>query len=208
MGFNTWVNLSKILDSKFLIKFIRSWLRTNTTARWRFCNSMQRPVNLKSHKDSKYFKKLDHRQSKPFIQSSQNIVRLLPYLKEFYFHWNRVSKKSVDMIFKDLSDNNSMKVLDLSWNDLSKSAQAISEFFLKNKSIIHLDLSYSGLDRLSTRILAESLKSNKTILGLHYEGNAGLVDPRGFLQEKGRYEKTGEQRINGIQPVRYKAVNK
>lgn len=38
---------------------------------------------------------------------------------EIYLHWNRISHKGSDLIFNQLQDNQSLKVFDISWNNIS-----------------------------------------------------------------------------------------
>jgi hypothetical protein len=46
-----------------------------------------------------------------------------------------------------------------------------------------LDLSYNGFERIELEKMAEELSSNRTLYGLHLEGNQPgiIVDPRGFI---------------------------
>jgi hypothetical protein len=48
--------------------------------------------------------------------------------------------------------------------------------FATNKSLIHVDISNNKIDLNDCEIIAEGLKVNHSILGLHFRGNAGYVD--------------------------------
>jgi hypothetical protein len=62
-------------------------------------------------------------------------------------------------------------------------AEAWSTAFAKNRSLLHLDLSYNLIKEDDCRIMAEGLMKNHHILGLHFQGNDGQLDPNGFLKE-------------------------
>ena len=55
------------------------------------------------------------------------------------------------------------------------------EAFAANKSLIHVDLSNNKIDLDDCEIIAEGLKINHSILGIHFRGNAGYVDNQGFV---------------------------
>lgn len=40
-------------------------------------------------------------------------------LKELYLHWNHISTQGANLIYYSLIDNESLKVLDLSWNNIN-----------------------------------------------------------------------------------------
>lgn len=47
---------------------------------------------------------------------------------------------------------------------------------------MHVDISFCDIDKSCSQILAEALKNNHSIYGLHYEGNSGFVDGKGYLK--------------------------
>ena len=51
----------------------------------------------------------------------------------------------------------------------------------KNKSLIHVDMSHNNIRLDDVEIIADGLKDNHHILGLHFVGNDGNVDPKGFV---------------------------
>lgn len=52
---------------------------------------------------------------------------------------------------------------------------------MKNVEMRHLDISNNYFNVESSYKIAEALTKNKTIYGIHYSGNAGYIDSRGFL---------------------------
>ena len=61
--------------------------------------------------------------------------------------------------------------------------QLINEGYLR-----HLDLSFCNLGASECKILGELIKDNHTLWGLHFLGNEGYVDERGFIKLKGHEE--------------------
>ena len=85
-----------------------------------------------------------------------------------------------------MENNFSIKNLDLSWNSIGQDKITNSIFFISeslaiNETLKHLDLSNNKLSYNDCKILAESLKKNHKIQGLHFEGNYGKVDGLGFI---------------------------
>ena len=56
-----------------------------------------------------------------------------------------------------------------------------SEAFAQNKSLIHVDISNNKIGETDVETIAEGLKENHTIFGIHFVGNAGHVDNKGFV---------------------------
>ena len=53
--------------------------------------------------------------------------------------------------------------------------------FRENKSLIHLDMSHNNMPFIDCEIIADGLKDNHSIYGLHWTGNQGYVDNQGFV---------------------------
>jgi len=53
----------------------------------------------------------------------------------------------------------------------------INEGYLK-----HLDLSFCNMKESECKIFGELLKDNHTLWGLHFTGNWGYIDERGFIK--------------------------
>ena len=94
--------------------------------------------------------------------------------------------------------NRCIKTIDLSFNVLggahsnSECVVALGEVLSKNKTLEHVDLSYNHLNARDTVMLGMALKRNHVLMGLHYEGNAGWVDSRGFLRMAKQNVKTNK----------------
>ena len=58
---------------------------------------------------------------------------------------------------------------------------SLSEMFIENKTLRHVDLRYNSLSREDCIAIGEGLEQNHTLLGLHMEGNMLDVDSLGFL---------------------------
>jgi hypothetical protein len=98
-------------------------------------------------------------------------------------------------------------VLDLSWNLIGVKpppsslkgedathilegdiGRAWGQLFCSNKTLAHLDLSFNQIGYPETVIIADEIRENQSIIGLHYSGNnakgdklMGKVDPIGFI---------------------------
>ena len=61
----------------------------------------------------------------------------------------------------------------------------------ENKFLQHLDISYNKISYHDTLLISESLKTNHSLYGIHYEGNYGRIDSLGFLipKETSNFEK-------------------
>ena len=59
----------------------------------------------------------------------------------------------------------------------------LGEAIARHKSLLHLDVSDTGLVRAETKVIAEKLERNSVLMGIHLHGNAGHVycNSRGFL---------------------------
>lgn len=105
-------------------------------------------------------------------------------IKILDLHWNNFSAYGAINLFEGLSKNKSVQIFDISWNSIGKNKQAaetISKCVKNNTTLAHLDISYNSITAEDASIIAEGLKHNHTILGLHVLGNACRVDNRGFL---------------------------
>ena len=48
-------------------------------------------------------------------------------------------------------------------------------------NLVHADFSFCELNRKDIEILSTALKDNHTMYGLHFEGNSGYIDYKGYL---------------------------
>ena len=108
-------------------------------------------------------------------------------LTALFLSWNEIKGEGIAAISKGLINNHTIKVVDLSFNPFGsmhtqkvRGVVALSEAFAINSSIVHIDLSYVGLDHEDCDILNEGLKKNHSILGIHMLGNLRGLDAKGF----------------------------
>ena len=47
--------------------------------------------------------------------------------------------------------------------------------------MLHCDLSSNQFSLQDCKLIATSLKSNRSMYGFHFHGNWGIIDPGGFL---------------------------
>ena len=110
-------------------------------------------------------------------------------LEELYLGMNRIQVSS-DQLLNALANNSTLKVFDYSFNKLGDGkltcANAISNCFRKNKTLLHVDLSENGFNKEEATIISEGLSTNKKIYGIHFKGNYGYIDTKGFLILKDR----------------------
>ena len=114
-------------------------------------------------------------------------------LVELYLGWNNISGTGGKAIAKLLIQDVKLKVLDLSWNNLGKNNKSKKskpkslgdiwgEALVINTTLIHLDLSFNMIEVRDSKVISEKLRSNHSLYGMHFKGNAGRIDSLGFLQ--------------------------
>jgi NLR family CARD domain-containing protein 3 len=108
-------------------------------------------------------------------------------INALFLSWNEIRGEGIATISHGLMSNTSLKVIDLSFNPIGsmhtqrvKGIVELSNAFKINKSIVHIDLSYIGLNHEDCDLLNEGLKKNRTILGIHMLGNSRGLDSKGF----------------------------
>jgi len=119
-------------------------------------------------------------------ESLKNCLQSNISLYELYLSWNNFNSEAGIYIFHGLIENYILKVLDLSFNRLSKGkykiAENIQSFLIKNETgLLHLDLSYNQFEIEDSRLISLGLEENHLIYGFHFEGNAGNIDAQGHL---------------------------
>ena len=109
------------------------------------------------------------------------------HLDSLDLQWNFIRASEAIVFFQALKNNCGIRVLDMSWNSMGhdsilNSIKTISEALGSNEVLQHLDLSNNTFSLQDCKIIADQIKSNHTIKGLHFEGNHGKVDSLGFIQ--------------------------
>lgn len=56
---------------------------------------------------------------------------------------------------------------------------------MKNRSLLHLDISHNQFKADDMEVIGDGLKENHTLLGLHAVGHNSEIDHNGFIQVKG-----------------------
>ena len=108
-----------------------------------------------------------------------------PSLIEVFLYWNQIQGQGASKILQGLSNNLSVKVLDLAWNSLGLNktgfAKTLAEFLATNTEIAIMDLSNNSLSKSDAETIAEGLAKNHTLYDFMFQGNYGYVDVYGFL---------------------------
>lgn len=124
------------------------------------------------------------------IEEGQALGDLLsehPRLARLSLHGNALGEKGGAKVFQGLAENarngGHLSDLDLAWNQLdgSDAAMALAEVLRISVTLYHLDLSYNNLGPASCQIIADGLRDNHFLYGLHIVGNAATMDADGFL---------------------------
>ncbi|CAD8099201.1 unnamed protein product [Paramecium primaurelia] len=147
----------------------------------------------------------------------KDTILQLDLLEELYIHWNQIKGLGGQKIFEALIENKTMVVFDGSWNcfginEKSNCTSKICEFLIGNKIMLHCDLSANQFTLQDCKLIATSLKQNRTMYGFHFNGNWGIIDPRGFLiiDENSQQKPLGETpRMKGLDQIttlRYESV--
>ena len=116
----------------------------------------------------------------------KELLRYNSTLRHLDLHWNNIRLDGAVQFFEGLGQNDGLRVLDLSWNSLGRDtslecAKVLGHCFKLNSTLQHLDLSYNFFTLAECEVLAERIKDNHNIIGLHMTGNEGYVDPQGFI---------------------------
>ena len=61
-------------------------------------------------------------------------------------------------------------------------AEKWAKMFRVNKSLVHVDLSHNHIKAIDCEIMADGLKANHNILGLHFKGNYAIINHLGFME--------------------------
>lgn len=133
-----------------------------------------------------------------FLEEGQalgDLVASHPRLMRLSLHGNALNSLGGAQLFEGLATNarqdGQLSDLDVAWNHLDASpsvsapsaaaALALAEVLRISVTLYHLDLSYNNLGPTSCEIIAEGLRDNHFLYGLHMVGNAATMDADGFL---------------------------
>jgi len=122
-----------------------------------------------------------------------SLIQGLTALQELDVHWNRIAGDSACDLVRGLLENGhaggNLGNVNLSFNPIGRgggeqACKLLAQVFCENTTLHHLDLCKCDLQSYPSRqceILAEGLKENTTILGIHLGGNQATVNARGFI---------------------------
>merc|ERR1719350_304414 len=106
-------------------------------------------------------------------------------------NWNQTTGDFARDLVRGIADNGhrsgKLRDVDLSFSPLGKTGgeetcRELAHVLAENQVLTHLDISRCELSADMCRILAEGLKKNRTLLGLHITpGNEARLDTRGFI---------------------------
>eukprot|EP00750_Incisomonas_marina_P030919 INCI7679.5.p1 GENE.INCI7679.5~~INCI7679.5.p1 ORF type:complete len:2200 (+),score=291.09 INCI7679.5:315-6602(+) len=107
-------------------------------------------------------------------------------LERLELSWCTLSVASATCLWNFVTRAVSLLHLDVSWNPGAFHKDALNAFCAmleSNKHLVHLNMANCSVTASAVQLrIAESVKNNKVLLGLHVHGNAGLhLDNFGFL---------------------------
>lgn len=163
---------------------IRSLDLENTGVRGRLLKDLMLALS-----DNHSLKTLSLAKNKLGDQDAVAIGEMLNFnngLKKLDLHWNGLRGEGAVRLFTEgLKQNDFLIELDLSFNALGSShadlAEALGSALHQQSRLAHLDLSFNYFNEAETKILSSHLDQNHELLGLHFEGNDGYIDARGFV---------------------------
>jgi len=128
-----------------------------------------------------------------YIRDGSNLATLVAnhsQLTRLSLRRNYLSGEGTAVLFEGVLKNSKagfpLADIDIAWNSVGPSnsmraAQAISAVLRESASLYHCDLSYNGMDADACAILADGIRDNHSLYGLHVVGNAVTMDADGFL---------------------------
>ncbi|KAL4492967.1 hypothetical protein ABPG72_020746 [Tetrahymena utriculariae] len=133
-------------------------------------------------------------------QELKDLLESTMTLQELYLKWNNFRQDGGICIAQGIKKNQSLKVLDISFNNLASHqskkilssekelspslGKQFAEAFILNKKLIHLDMSNCNLEDQDCQLIQEAIKKNTILFGLHFEGNSNyFVDENGFINK-------------------------
>ncbi len=109
-------------------------------------------------------------------------------LTELDVSWNSIKHLGAIALADAIRESNYLECFDISWNAIGTTAdqqrnvaKSISDMLESNRSLTHLDLSHNNLNTIDCASIAEGLRKNHTLLGLHMTGNQSKIDAYGQL---------------------------
>ena len=79
----------------------------------------------------------------------------------------------------------------------------LMKFIKRNRRLIHLDLTCTGLTAKMIELFGRTLRRSKSLRAIHLSGNPGLADPK----EAERITKYLVERIRGIRVSEFRVID-
>ena len=100
-----------------------------------------------------------------YIENFAFVLKYNLYIDKLDLHWNSISGANAVKLISGLKENLGIKELDLSFNSLGKNgdmsvAKTLAEFFIENKVVLHLDLSYNKMTAQQVTEITKGLDQN------------------------------------------------
>ena len=112
-----------------------------------------------------------------------------------FLNWNKIAAYGCTLLCESLHKTDTLKTLDLSFNPLSKKGknkdkypECLSTMFQMNESILHLDLSHTGITWEDGQIIDKGFNENHSILGVHLTGNEITLTADGFITKQKKHD--------------------
>ena len=128
------------------------------------------------------------------VEALASAISRNSFLLELDLSWNNLHGEPAGSIMRALKRNKHLRVVDLSWNLLCTCTGEVAAMLRGNKEICHLSLSHNNFTRAHCTVLAAGLAANQTCCGLHFAGNAGDIDARGYLKPHPESERERSRR--------------
>ncbi|CAI2364059.1 unnamed protein product [Moneuplotes crassus] len=137
-----------------------------------------------------YLKVLNVSDNNITCRAMPSVAEMLKYINitTILLRWNKIETKGLANLCEGIVKTDSLKILDLSFNPLSKKnedsdeyPQCLSDMFRENSSLMHMDLSHTGITAEDGKIIEKGLNENHTIFGIHLTGNEIRLTAEGFI---------------------------
>lgn len=118
-----------------------------------------------------------------------NLLSQNQSLKGISLAWNQIRGDGAKAVAEGIRDNNTLEVADLSWNCFASGnrtvdtpVDALCDMFIKNNTLIHLDLSHNNFSKDDLDRINIALTQNHILIGIHLEGEMCSVDAQVYVQ--------------------------
>ena len=120
-------------------------------------------------------------------QTFQDLIVVMKQLNEIDVSWCNFGPKGMNSFIQNISINRKLQYVNLSWNKLEmdeEQIQNLCSFIKYNPSLIHMDLSNTGLKEDGLQLFAPALHRSRSLRAIHFCGNEITRDILSFYAEK------------------------